>query len=356
MIGEEIEIDPEFAAPLKGSPVWTVLDLPDGRSTFFGTAREAVRWWIDHLKPPGPVLLPAYCCWSVVQPFREAGIPYRYYPVDRRLRADPARVRRLAADSAAGAIQVVHYFGFSADPGLFKVGVPVLEDAVQALLSPDLRRSGDWAVGSLRKFLPVPDGAFLLARRPFKVPRLPPATGGLFGRKLYARMLKYEAVRAGDAARWAEAIEMLKATEDALDRDEIVYHAMSPRTADALRGMPAREMAAARRHNYLTLHSALRSAFADARRGLAPLLGELPSGVVPYGLPILSEHRDALKAHLAAKGIQTVVHWDLPDDIDPAEFPDSWWLSRRELTLPTDHRYGLPDMATVAAAVASFKA
>ncbi len=354
MIGGEIEIDPEYAPGPKGEPIWAVLGLPDGCSAFFGAAREAVCWWADHLKPPGPVLVPAYCCASVVQPYRESGIEYRYYPVDRRLKADPAKIRDLKA--GAGAIQVIHYFGFPAAPGLFTLGVPVLEDAVQALFSPDLRKRGEWAVGSLRKFLPVPDGAFLTARRPFKVPRLPPASGGSYGRKLFGRMLKHEAVRTGDPVRWNEAVAMLRLTEEALDRGPIVYHTLSPRSAEALRGAPIAAMAAARRSNYLTLFDALRPIFDKPGLGLQPLLGELPGGVVPYGLPVLSEERDALKEHLHGRGIHTVVHWDLPDDIARDQFPDSWWVYDRQLTLPIDHRYGPLEMARVAAAVAAFKA
>ncbi len=349
MIGGEIEIDPEYAAPVRGEPIWSLLDLPDGRSAFFGAARECVAWWAEHLKPPGPVLVPAYCCWSVVQPFRELGVPYRYYPVDRALHVDPEQVRKRAA--GAGALQVVHYFGFPADPELFDLGVPVLEDAVQAVLSPALRRSGNWAIGSLRKFFAVPDGAFLTGREPFKVPRLKPASGKAYGRKLFGRMLKHDAVARGDRARWNEALEMLLATESALD----ALHAMSPRTAEALRGVPIAQLAERRRRNYTTLFDALRPVFGAPRSGVRPLLGELPPGVVPYGLPILASHRDELQAHLARRGIHTVVHWDLPDDIEKSEFPDSWWVHERELTLPIDHRYELVDMATIAGAVAAFK-
>jgi hypothetical protein len=353
MIGGEIEIDPEFSPPAKGRSIWEILDLPDGRSAFFGAARQAVRWWIDHLKPEGTMLLPAYCCNSVIQPFRDAGIAYRYYPVDRKLRTDMPALRKLVPGS--GAIQIIHYFGFPADRALFDLGVPVLEDAVQAVLSPDLRKSGDWAIGSLRKYFPVSDGAFLLARRPFKVPRLPVASGGPYGRKLYGRMLKHEAVRLGQRDRWVEALDILQETESALDRDTVRYLAMSPRTSEALRGVDTGEIAAARRRNYAMLFDSLRGVFRDRGCGLAPLMPELAPGVVPYGLPVLSERRDALREHLAARGIYTVVHWDLPEDLTREAFPDSWWIYDRALTLPIDHRYSVADMAKIAAAVAAFK-
>lgn len=353
MIGGEIEIDPEFIPPQGGLSILEALGLPADRSAFFGTEREAVRWWAENLRPAGPVLVPAYCCPSVVKPYREAGVAYRYYPVDRRLRADPAKTRALAPQ--AGSIQVVHYFGFPADPGLFDLGVPVLEDAVQALLSPDLRKRGAWAIGSLRKFLPVPDGAFLAAGKPFTAPCLPPATGGAFGLKLFGRMLKHRAVLQEDAESWRDAIQILQDTEERLDREPIALHAMNPGTAEVLRGAALDEMARARRTNYTTLYDALEPVFAEPKRGLTPLMGPLPRAVVPYGLPVLSEHRDALKAHLAAHGIHAVVHWELPDDLDPEEFPDSWWIREREITLPCDHRYGASEMARIAAAIASFR-
>ncbi|MBM3268028.1 MAG: hypothetical protein FJZ01_10315 [Candidatus Sericytochromatia bacterium] len=353
MIGGEIHIDPAYAPPAGGADIAGLLDLPADRTALFGAARQAVRFWIDRFKPPGAVLLPAYCCRSVVQPYADAGVPYSYYPVDRSLRPDLGALRDMIRE--AGAIQAIHYFGFPAPPDLFGLGTPVLEDAVQAVLSPDLRRSGAWAIGSLRKFFPVPDGAFLIAREPFAAPPLPPAIGGLYGRKLYGRMRLHEAVRRGDAAAWAEALDLLAGTEDELETAPVRPHAMSPGSQAALRGCAVEDMAAARRRNYTTLFDALRPVFADPARGLRPLTPELSPGVVPYGLAVLSERRDALRAHLRSRGIYAVVHWELPDDVSREAFPDSWWVYARTLTLPVDHRYGAADMAEVAAAVAAFR-
>lgn len=347
LIGGEFEIDPGYW-PNEGLALETNLELPEGRFALFGTAREAVRWWVDHLAPPGPILVPAYCCRSVVQPFLEAGVPLRYYPVENDLSVDPARVRPLVAGAAA--IQVIHYFGVPANKALFNLGIPVLEDAVQGLLSPDLRTNGDWAIGSLRKYFPVPDGALLVAKSPFIPPHLQQAEGGPYGRKRFGRMLKHHGLTLGNAFIWAEALAILHETEEALDSATLIPHVMSDWSREALRGIDLGLFAAIRRANYEALLAAL-----EGIPGIRPLLGPLAPGVVPYGLPILCEGRDELKAALLERGIYSVVHWDLPSDIDPEEFPDSFWLYKRLLTLPIDQRYGIAEMTRIGNEIARIK-
>ncbi|MBI6547090.1 MAG: DegT/DnrJ/EryC1/StrS aminotransferase family protein [Cyanobacteria bacterium NC_groundwater_1444_Ag_S-0.65um_54_12] len=371
MIGGEIEIDPAYVPPPQGASLAELFLLLPGRHASFGTAREAVRWWIEQLKPRGTMLLPAYCCSAVVQPFREAGVPCRFYPVNSQLQVDLVALRPLL--DAAAAIQVIHYFGFPAADEVFKLGIPVLEDAVQALLDPDRRAQGDWAIASLRKFLPVPDGAFLWSRQPFVSPDLPAARGGLYGRKLFFRMLKHAAVCQQDTVSWWRANDGLIATEDALAAP-VTPQGLSELTRETLRGSDLRAIAHRRRANYETLYAKLfgqpPSADPDAPSPMAnrstqqlsspatalikPLFAALPPGVIPYGLPILCAERAALKNHLQEHGIYPVVHWELPDEISREAFPDAWWLSERILTLPVDQRYGQPEMAYIADAIAAF--
>ncbi|MBM3274373.1 MAG: hypothetical protein FJZ00_04430 [Candidatus Sericytochromatia bacterium] len=76
---------------------------------------------------------------------------------------------------------------------------------------------------------------------------------------------------------------------------------------------------------------------------------------MPYGPPVLCGRRDELREHLASRGIYTVIHWELPEDVMRRGFPDSWWIYDRTLTLPIDHRYSVADMEKIAAAVSAFK-
>ncbi len=387
MIGGEIEIAPGERSPDDpggdlDARMARTLQVEGRPHAWFASAREAVRWWATHLLPGGPVLLPAYGCESVVQPFREAGIDVRFYPVNRDLEVDPERIRTLAR--GCGAIQVIHYFGFPANPALFDLGVPVLEDAVQALLSPWARVRGQWAIASLRKFLPVPDGGLLVSSRAFDPPALPEARvldpptaappgpdrelSDVYGRKLLARMAKFRARRDGDVDAWWGAAADLELTEEELD-ERIVPRAMSRWSRAAVQGLDLARMAARRRKNYRTLFGLLfgrdpssgagpdrPDAGAPRTLSLRPLFDDLPESVVPYGLPILSERRDALMEYLVDQDIYTVIHWQLPPEIRRDDFPDSWWLFDRILTLPIDHRYGEVEMRAIARAVRAFEA
>lgn len=353
MIGGEFEINPNLIPSERGEELIDLLGLQPDKVAFFGAAREAVYWWARHLKPPGPVLVPAYCCWSVVQPYRAAGVPYRYYRVNRQLQVDRKHLETLL--DGAAALQVVHYFGTPAEPWLFKLGVPILEDAVQAVLSPDLRCNGSWAIGSFRKFLPVADGAFLSAAASFVGPSsLEPAIGGAYGEKLYARMQKFAALGRGDRQTWFDAIELTIETERRLNDEPIRCHAMSERTAKFLRGAPLAQLAHARQQNYQVLFDCLFPLFCNPKYGCKALLGALHPDTVPYGLPILADRRDGLREFLELFGICSVVHWELPSDIGRTEFPDSWFMAGRLLTLPVDQRYDPRGMERVAKAVKDF--
>ncbi len=395
MIGGEIEIAPDelsLAGPIGDldARMARILQVEGKPHAWFGSAREAVRWWATHLLPEGPVLLPSYGCESVVQPYREAGVEVRFYPVERDLSVDAGRVRPLARGCQA--IQVIHYFGFPANPALFDLGVPVLEDAVQALLSPWARVHGQWAIASLRKFLPVPDGGLLVSRQSLALPALPearvagplagaqpgsdPGDADVYGRKLLARMAKFRARRDGDVEAWWEAAADLEVTEEELD-EAIVPRAMSRWSRAALQGLDLDRMATRRRENYRLLFgllfgrdpssaaspdrpNAVAAPSADSAPGvrpaisIRPLFDALPESVVPYGLPILCERRDALMEYLVDQDIYTVIHWKLPPEVRRDDFPDSWWLFDRILTLPIDHRYGDVEMRAIARAVRDF--
>src|SRR6266481_5416518 len=114
----------------------------DSRIYEYSRAREAVA---DFLSAAGitagdSVLLPAYICSSVLDPFIKLGIRILFYPIDRTLSPNVEAVRELLSQKPR-AIFFVHYFGF---PG----------------------SAGDLTIYSLSKLLPVPDGALVVVNNP----------------------------------------------------------------------------------------------------------------------------------------------------------------------------------------------
>lgn len=167
-----------------------------GRAVTVGSGRQALgllaRWCRGN--GIGTVLAPAFCCPTMVTPFWLEGMSVRFTAVDERLvmAAEPLRAARAGLDGPV-AVLVARTGGSGPSAALRaelarmrRRGDLVIDDATHAVLADlaDDERPGwcDASVASLRKLLPVPDGALLRAEDGVDVDPVGPATGGDPGR------------------------------------------------------------------------------------------------------------------------------------------------------------------------------
>lgn len=125
------------------------------------------------------VLLPAFHCETMAVPFWLEAMAVRTTPVDEQLRTDPGALARIVADlTAPTALLVCRVGGVDAAVGLPEVleqaraaGHLVIEDATHSLLDDLLVDDtvghtpllpADIRLASLRKLLPVPEGAWIV--------------------------------------------------------------------------------------------------------------------------------------------------------------------------------------------------
>ncbi|HYG69673.1 MAG TPA: aminotransferase DegT, partial [Anaeromyxobacteraceae bacterium] len=102
---------------------------------------------------------------------------------------------------------------------------------------------------------------------------------------------------------------------------------------------------AARRRNWFLLLGRLRDR-------AAPPFAELPPGVSPLFFPLPCRDKSAVKARLAARGIETVDFWRTGHpSCDPARFPEVAALREQILEIPCHQDLGPEDMAWVARCV-----
>jgi len=113
------------------------------------------------------IIVPAYICYSVIQPLEGYGYNIKYIDVDSNLDLSIDDIKKIAFKSKVKAILIVHYFGFtkkldSLVDECCKLGIKVIEDASHSFLSQfSLDRSNvnsDLEIFSLRKSFPVKDG------------------------------------------------------------------------------------------------------------------------------------------------------------------------------------------------------
>jgi hypothetical protein len=352
-IGSEFHWDPAvlLSDARGGLPDW----LPAERGLFAtgcGALRALLRW----LGPAGRLHVPSYFCTGVAEALAEC-VPiayYRHLPDGRGPRWETLRIRPgdvVLAQNLFGRDDGAPWAAWiRAHPA-----IPVIEDHSHDPFSGWARTStAAYAVASLRKTLPLPDGGLLWSPdgRELPVPEGPESAGA--AQKLAAMLLK---------AGWLDGQPVPRERFRALQvqGEGTLLGSAGPASTVTAAVLPLLDVtgirAASSRHA-----RALREAL-DGRTGKVVILGLIEAGgtadAAPFRVQLAcpaERDRDALLAHLAANRIFAPVHW--------RQDPRGWWsgdheaagLANRMLTLPVDHRCSSADVSRVADVVAEFAA
>ncbi len=311
------------------------------------TALElALKHWRAQGRKPSSVWLPHYLCHSVAAGLKRAGVPLRFYE------DGPGGLTGFESPSpqADDLVVAVHYFG--------RVNVPMLdfaancqrdwgliEDCVQSIYSDGVGVSGDYAITSMRKWWPAPDGASLHLADDGWTALLDAPDEGFVSRRLLAKLL-----REGNAACEQRYLELVGESEARLEMSGMA-RAPSWISSFLLNSVDLSAMLVRRRANFDIL-ARLLVALGGASSPFRLLHSELGAGEVPLTLAILlpAKLRDSLRQFLAARRIFCPIHWQL----DACASASAQSLSAQMLSLPIDQRYGEADMHRLADAVDSF--
>lgn len=338
--------------------------------TRFYFARNAVFHGVRLLGIAGrEVLVPAYHHGVEIAALVAAGAVPRFVRVDGRMRLD---LEDLAAKIGprTGAVYVIHYAGFPQPMDdvravAARAGLPVIEDCALSLLSAEgtrpLGSTGDLGIFCFYKALPVPNGGALVVNatglasappRPTAAPlvsTLSHAAGALVANAAFRLGEAGEAIRAVvrgtyRALRGASGLRPVSTGTSTFDPGA-VHLGMSGLSETIARRIDAAAVVAARRRNYFLLLGRLRDR-------VAPVFAEVPAGVSPLFYPLLCDDKAAVKARLAARGIETVDFWRNGHPLCAADaFPEVAALRRRVLELPVHQDLGPEDMAFIARCV-----
>ena len=380
------EVGGEFAQPLAEDfliPSPRRVPRAPGTATAHYTAsgRQALSLIARALRDLGVrrVGMPNYFCWTMAEPLELEGLGIDYLKVGEDLLPEPAHVAAYGRGSSQpSAVLVATTFGNQPGEDLLRAleaftarGGYVIGDLTHDVPSywqlPEARpyfdephsprlldrqlpaarpRWANFALASLRKWVPIPDGAWALGENL-------PASGARGAIEETASSLAWRRIQTGEN----------NAAEDAVDA-AISPVSISTRAAGILCRVAWEGIARARRANARTLARCLAEAgvTGGARAGGAPAGGSQAESSARSKIPrIISTGCYALalswpegaasaaaaSAALAEEGIYTPAYWP-PLTASPA------WPG--VLALPIDQRYGAADMAVVARAVAKVRA
>ncbi len=300
-------------------------------------------------------LVPDFICHVVPNTLRTCGVliePYRWltpWTVDNDYLAN--------ALPRASAVIVPFYMGLSPKPDIWRIlaqrPVCVVEDRCQCVgAAPDpAELCGDYAIGSFRKWMAVPDGAYCVSRdgpapRPARsenreMVRLRLAAALVKQTRLTSLPTELDQVLEGIA------VELFRLGEDQAGAPREGRQA-SQFAESVIRCTDYADISARRIRNQRWL--AERLATKTSLKIWEPECGWLVQSTVPLlALPVLCARRDILRQRLAAARVFCAVHWEDADWAKTGGHAAAWAAST--LSLPIDQRYEAADLERIVEAV-----
>lgn len=285
----------------------------------------------------GGVLLPDYICSTVTQAVIDAEVVYGFYHIDRSMEVDWDSLSRLIDESYYSSVLLTNYFGMINLSEVIKVirkthpEIEIIVDDVQNLYGCGRLPDFDFAFTSLRKWLPVPDGAFIITKSIKKDNLLDDITGkNIFAEYKFAgNLLKSYGEFVSDQL----CLNLIEKGEQLLD--EGYRCAMSEITRLILPSLDYELISNTRKKNAIYLHNRL------STMGIPHIFSEQ---AIPLFVPILiSTKRDEVRKELFKRQIFCPSHWPYVSK----KINGDNTLYQDELSLICDQRYGVSEMERI---------
>lgn len=356
-IGSIIEIDVRdlFNKSLKEEIRFPFMGVDDYNVDFYNTGRAAIEVLLTTLKQQGKtrVWLPAFNCSSVYESALRVGMDVKLYPVNRDLSIPCSFIREVGVEST-DIFYVVQFFGsvltnefMNMVDTLKRESVCIVEDLTLAIFSvkSGFFGFGDYIIGSIRKWLPIPDGGFIASKLDLPVRS---TMGAGYDYSLYylmAQLMKTEYLKDNTLDKQV-FLDISNEGMKALFSDYTIRE-MSSISRRVLLSFDFDAVAKKRNDNYDELYNLL-----SGIQGVN-LLVRRYEGMCPLGMIIsVEEKRDELFRYLISNGVYCNIHWR-PNDCTQS-FEDAAYLAEHCITIPCDQRYGSEEMHYIYTLVSNF--
>ena len=286
------------------------------------------------------VLLPSYCCHTMVEPFFRHGISVRFYDVyfDETvgLSVEVPEIRE------AEIFYYITYFGFSKLIGadikkIKKMCTVIIEDMTHSWLSGNSECYADYTYVSYRKWTGF-DAIALASKRNGNFLESPEAINAKYsGMRKQAFAMKRAFIESGVGEK-KNYLNLFDEAEELLEIDYVGYKPM-PETMEALLQLDTTRIAKYRKRNAKILIDGLKDI-----PEIKILFQKMEDEDVPLFVPIMvRENRAELRKYLIGNAIYCPVHWPKSTyHYGISERAEE--LYQKELSLVCDQRYGPDDM------------
>lgn len=325
-----------------------------GHCTWLRSGREALYLIALNIKGGSPhpaILMPAYCCHSMSDPFAKAGWKIVYYRLNKDLTADIDYLRKLIAEVKPAAAFTMNFFGSAptADAvSLIKKACPeciCIEDfshstfALRTIWNPQV----DYYMSSIRKSVGVCDGSVIISHNPLDESQVKDGPSDFVADRLAAQQLKARYAYSHSSEMKDSFLTSLRFQEGELDAFSGI-HRISGTGMEMLRNVNGDMIRYARQTNMSHLIGALKGKVESV-----PGIEKSVEGA-PFAFPILVDDRDEVQNRLSASGVYAPVLWPIADEARELCLV-ARQMSDRMLAIPVDQRYDYDDMDEISSII-----
>lgn len=335
----EKEITPEIFGVKGADYVW------------LSTGRSGIEIAVENIEKNHPniskiAIVPPFTCETVITPFIKAGYKIIPYEINLDLSVNINDVYSLLKKTGASILIMHRYFGFETIHGNFEYfskfrseGGFIIEDRTQCLYSNIKPINADFWVASIRKWLGVPDGGFIVSRECeiYGKPKI--FNKALELSKVEASRIKYDYIF-NDKGEKKVFLKKYKIAEDILDEQNIAY-SICPTSYAMQSNLNIDELKFKRRRNYKILSESL-----SLIKGICVVHKDLYENEVPLYCPIIVENRNIVQKGLRDNDIFAPIIWPKAEYM-PKVCTNAENLYHKMLSIPVDQRYSDDDMCRI---------
>lgn len=289
----------------------------NGSLVFSG--RTAIEVVLQHLPDAHTVLLPSYCCDSMIVPFKASGINVKFY------KAEWEDELKIEIEDSADILFWCNYFGFRNRIPEYD-GV-IIEDITHSFFSESAcHPQSNYLVASLRKWEPVNCGGYCSVKADGKEP-----PEEFIEEKTKAMELKTQYLEKPQIEKKEQFLQMFGNSNHWL-AEHYSGLRIDSYSRNYLENVDVERQREVRRENARVLYGGLR----DQVQFMFPI----EDMDCPLFVPILLPNRDKVRAYLSKNKIYCPIHWPKPNGCESN-------IYNMELSLICDQRYGIEDMERI---------
>ena len=292
------------------------------------------------------VLIPAYTCQTVITPFEECGWQCVYFPIKRDLRIDTQSLVKLVEETNPSLVVVHPYFGMDLNDeeiatlvSIKGTGVSIVLDLTQCLFSKNQYSFATYIVASYRKWMPIPDGGYLINLSHSESISQPVEENSEFTEREKAAMYLRGQYFANGEQRTKDISIRLSKAADFIAESNIKPHRMSQVAYNLLQNESLELNQKCRFDNYTYLYKNIIES--DKITKVCKDINEVTTA--PLYFTIYVKNRLALQKLLAQDSIYAPVIWPVEDERVLIN-DEVKYIYEHILAIPCDQRYDERDM------------